>query len=173
MAQYRYLSNILRFGRRKFRSRWTLSFFFFWEIIFLIEDYQRKFFARNLTERDRDTTREVKVFIGCSFLNGIWSRLVRPRRTIERPVFIILFYSFNDYHPSRFTSITQQALRKITGRKKGRGAVVSEWGKSICNWWNYQTEFIHRKICKFYKLVKILFATKKVHLFLKLCSPSW
>lgn len=69
-------------------------------------------------------------------MNGIWSGLVRPRRTIERPVFIILFYSSADYHVGRFTSVTQRARcvkRSTAERKKGRGAVLVERGESIGN----------------------------------------
>lgn len=98
------------------------------------------FFARDLTERDRDMAREVKVFIGWSFLNGIWSRLVRPRRTIERPIFIILFYSSIDYHSRRFTSITQQALRKTMGEKErsfSKGQI--DLYKLV---WNYRKKFL-------------------------------
>ena len=112
----------------------TLSFvFFFWGNYLC--DWRRlsAFFARNLTERDRDTTREVKVFIGWSFLNGIWSRLVRPRRTIERPVFII--YCF--IHSTIIILLVLQASRskrcvKLRGeRKVGARSFPNEANRSV------------------------------------------
>lgn len=126
-----------------FRSRWNFIVRSFAEIIVLIEEeYHGRFFffPRDLTERDRDMAREVKVFIGWSFSNGIWSRLVRPRRTIERPIFIILFYSSVDYHSRRFTSIARQALRKTAGRKKGRFRMRQIDVYKLV--WNYREEFL-------------------------------
>lgn len=122
-------SDILRRGCGKFHSKWN----FYRSVLRgnYHSDWRRVswvfFFA---CEWVRDTTHEVKVFIGWSFLNGIWSRPVRPRRTIERP-----YLSYCFIHPSIIILVVLQASHsKRCVKPRGKRKVGARSFPNAANW---------------------------------------